>query len=75
LFDEVTVCDGFLVPLIRRRPTGGLRNLIGDGPDGRREEDGILDGEDAFVVGNECTLKKMYMDQIQTFEFLGILQI
>ncbi len=55
LTDEVTVCDGLLVPLVKRRPTGGLRNLIGNGPDGRREEVEILDGGGDLVVGNECT--------------------
>ncbi len=43
--------------MIGRRPTGGLRNLIGNGPDGRREEDEILDGGDGFVVDNEYTKK------------------
>jgi hypothetical protein len=58
-----TVIDGLLlvlVPFIRRRPTGGLRNFIWNGPDGRREEDEVLDGEDDFVEFTKIISRELY---------------
>jgi hypothetical protein len=47
-----------LVPFVNRRPTGGLRNIIWNGPDGRRDEDETVDGGDGFIAANECTKRK-----------------
>ncbi len=64
--DEDIVSGGWLlvlVPLIRRRPIGGLRNFIWSGPDRRRDDDEILDEGDDFVVDSECTKKKNYFNK------------
>jgi hypothetical protein len=39
---------------------GGLRRVIWSGTDGRRDEDGIVDGGNGFVVDDESTKNRIF---------------
>lgn len=59
--DGVLLVLLILLPFNKRRRMGGLRRVIWSGTDGRRDEDGIVDGGDGFVVDDESTKNRMFL--------------